>query len=455
MFYLIQVTLCWAIFYALYWLMYRQETFFVANRLYLLLTLVLGLLLPLDFSKLLFVQNTSNNEYITVYLRELSVGASQMESATKEFSLSYQHIIYAVYGVGVLFFAIRFLIGLIKIYTIKANSQIKQCDGYFLAKTKEIHLPFSFWNTIYWSEEVENDALILRHEVAHIQQRHSIDVLFVELLSIVFWCSPLVYCYKKSLRAVHEYLADAAATQAYSKQEYGAMLIRQLQSGMQPTIANSFISSQIKQRFAMMLKSSSPCAAYIKYIVCAPLIFILSVLLHQESLKAQEVFTDENGLKTIKYTDFNIVENMDTIVRFDPATLKESINFNKRTDTVYQKLEIPAEFVGGQTELMKYLGSEVKYPKEAREKKQEGRSVIQFVVSKTGFVESIKVRKSSGFSLLDEEAKRIILTMNKGFYADLNDLKGFTPKSLWKPGSKNGKAVACYFTLPIGFKLEK
>jgi TonB family protein len=295
---------------------------------------------------------------------------------------------------------------------------------------------------------------MLRHEVAHIKQRHTFDVLLIELLSIVFWCSPLVYCYKKSLRAVHEYLADDAATQTHSKQEYGSMLIRQLQSGMQPTIANSFISSQIKQRFAMMLKSSSPRAAYLKYSVCAPLIFILSVLLHQESLKAQEVFTDENGYKITKYTDFNIVESMDTIVTFDPATFKESIAFVKNIDSVYQKLDNPAEFIGGQVELMKYLGSAVQYPKEAREKKQEGRPIIQFIVTKNGWIDAVKIKKSSGYPLLDEEAKRIVLSMNDAFYTTTENGCRIT-KSHWKPGAMNGKSTSCYFNLPLSFKLEK
>ncbi|MEY4904497.1 MAG: hypothetical protein RLZZ292_2312, partial [Bacteroidota bacterium] len=211
---LLQTTFCWTIFYALYWLLYRQETFFQLNRLYLIVTLVLGVVLPWNVTKWLAERGASPT--VTQWLDPVVVGSQRLEIGVSDWVISYKEGLFYIYFLGCVVVAIRFLFGLKKLYFLYKKSEKQYKNGYILAKIEKKELPFSFFNIVFWSDaNDQNDAattaLMLRHEVAHIQQRHSYDVSFLEILSIFFWCSPLIYCYKKSLRTVHEYLADEAA----------------------------------------------------------------------------------------------------------------------------------------------------------------------------------------------------------------------------------------------------
>ena len=450
MVYLLQINLCWAIFYALYWLFYRQETFFRANRFFLIFTLILGLLLPFDIAKWLS-QSVDNENVIVIYLKEIIVNATQTGEQIQTFSIDYRNILTFLYAAGCAVVLLRFLFGLKKLYHLYTQGEKEKREGYTLVKTQDIHLPFSFMNLIFWSQLVDNEVdeerhRILMHEIAHIRQRHSLDVLFVELLNIVFWCSPILFLYKKSLRAVHEYLADEAATEDFSKKEYGTLLIRQSQSGMQLAIANSFIHSQLKQRFAMMLKPSSPRIAYLKYAFCTPIVLFLSYFLHQQSINAQKVRIEEDVAKTTIYGHFDVRESIDTIITFDPSTFKESVRVINNTDTIYNVVDKQATFIYGQDSLMHFLTYNIKYPKEAREKNASGRAVIQFKVNSRGWVRDVKLTKSVGNALLDNEALRVVSL--------------FAPESInentapyWVPAVVNGKNVSSYFVIPISFKL--
>lgn len=451
MLYLLQINLCWAVFYGLYWLMYRQETFFRVNRFFLLLALLLGLVLPMDFAKL-FIQPIDNQSIMTVYLETFVVGTKQTSEKIEHFSLDYKNVLWLVYALGCAVVLLRFLFGLKKLYTLYTHGEKEKKAGYTLVKTNEIHLPFSFMNFIFWSQHIDNEEVenrrILLHEIAHVRQRHSFDVLVLELLNIVFWCSPLVYLYKKSLRAVHEYLADEAATQDFSKREYGTLLIRQSQSGMQLAIANSFIHSQLKQRFVMMLKPSSSRIAYVKYALCTPFMVLLSYFLHQESINAQKVTFDQYGTKITSFEKYNITESIDTIVTFDPSTFVETVQIVKNVDTVYSKADKIPTFIQGQDSLMRFLAYNIKYPKEAREKVSEGRVLVEFQVNPYGWVENVMLKRSAGNDLLDKEALRVVSILAPEIITNK-----MAPH--WTPGVYKGKNVSAYVVLPISFRAEK
>ena len=451
MLYLLQINLCWAVFYGLYWLMYRQETFFRVNRFFLLFALLLGLVLPMDFAKY-FLQPIDNQSIMTVYLETFVVGTKQTSEKIEHFSLDYKNVLWLVYALGCAVVLLRFLFGLKKLYTLYTHGEKEKKSGYILVKTDEIHLPFSFMNLIFWSQHIDNEEVenrrILLHEIAHVRQRHSFDVLVLELLNIVFWCSPLLYLYKKSLRAVHEYLADEAATVDCSKREYGTLLIRQSQSGMQLAIANSFIHSQLKQRFVMMLKPSSSRIAYVKYALCTPFMVLLSYFLHQESINAQKVTLDQYGVKTTSFEKYNIRESIDTIVTFNPSTFAETRQIVRNTDTIYLKADKVATFIEGQDSLMRFLAYNVKYPKEAREKTAEGKVLIEFTVNPYGWAEDVKLKRSAGNDFLDNEALRVVSILAPQMITNKT-------RPYWTAGMYQGKNVSTYVVLPISFKLEK
>ena len=294
--YILEVSLCWAAFYFLYWLLLSRETFFHFNRWYLLSTFVLSLVIPEAEWQL--PQPVAESDIAVVYFQPITLGMETLEVTVTATALTpsigVMDVLRCLYWIGVAFFALRFLVGFIQIIRFYRKSERQRRDGYELVLSKKIHAPFSFFNRLFLSKKMElnpeDQQNILRHELAHIRGGHSIDVLLLELASILFWCSPFVYLYRRSLRNVHEYIADAAVLKTTKKKQYGHLLIRQSQSGHSIAIANHF-HSQLKKRILMMMRNQSKRQAMLKYLLAIPLTLTVMLVFSnadaQASLKEQ------------------------------------------------------------------------------------------------------------------------------------------------------------------------
>lgn len=309
--YILEVSLCWFGFYLLYEFLLRRETFHQANRLYLMGTLILGLVIPLLEFSTPIVEEEGLTEY---YLQTITIGLETFEEAVViaatetnlTSSISTLTVLLSIYWIGVLLGFLRLGYGLFQIFQLYRSGSIIQKNGYKLVETTKPHLPFSFLGFLFLNKalSIENPAFsktdqqkIIKHEEAHIWQGHSLDVLFLEVLSILLWCSPLIYFYKKSIRIVHEYLADDSVLQISKKKQYGRLLLKQSQSGMQISLANNIFHSQLKKRLEMMTKTKSKRKALLKYAFVLP-ILALSIFL----------FAKEDVLNTIELSNTMMME---------------------------------------------------------------------------------------------------------------------------------------------------
>ena len=289
--YLIEVSICWLLFYGIYILLLRKETFFNINRWYLLTTLGLGLVIPMfrvDFTSLFYTEPAS-----VVYLAE---GFSELEyviadsvEKAQEVDYSWLTFVKAIYFLGVFIAFSKFLYGFRQIYSLYRTGAVTQKGKYKLVVTEKPHLPFSFFNYLFWHKDTAledtDSGKIITHELAHINQWHSLDVLFLEILGILLWFSPPIYWYKKSLRAVHEFLADAYVLRDTKKKQYGHLLIRQVQSGMQISLANNFIHSQLKQRINMMTRNQSRRKELMRYLPALPLLLLMVLVFSNKNVQ--------------------------------------------------------------------------------------------------------------------------------------------------------------------------
>jgi TonB family protein len=234
-------------------------------------------------------------------------------------------------------------------------------------------------------------------------------------MTIVFWWNPLVWFYKKSLRTVHEYLADDAVLQTTKKKQYGQLLIRQSHSGMQVALANNFIQSQLKNRIMMMMKSKSQSQQLWKYLLFLPVLGLLFMTFSCENATAQ---SEE---KTVLNTDdiYKVVEEMPRFAGTDVSNLTHEED--KRTAS--NKL------------MLEYIYKNVTYPANAREEGIEGMTVIRFTVDKSGKLRDFETVRSV-HKELDAEAIRVAKSMPD-----------------WIPGKQRGKVVNVQFNLLIKFKL--
>jgi len=295
--YSLEVGICWAILYLIYIAFLRRETFFSINRWYLLSSLALGLLIPvLRTIPIAFQEEVVvvNEALYFISAGPQLIAANITAPSETESILSLNNLLLLVYSLGVLLVGSRFLIGLLKIKKLHASGLKTDKGSFTLVETAKFHLPFSFLNCVYFSKEMpinDNIEKILKHELTHVESWHTLDVLFTEVLQVLFWFNPLIILYKKAIKESHEYVADASVLQDTSQKIYGQILLRQSQSGLQIALANHFFHSHIKKRLTMMKQKKSKRPAMIKYLFALPVILLLMILFQSQAMPENTEFT--------------------------------------------------------------------------------------------------------------------------------------------------------------------
>lgn len=402
--YLLESSFCWLVLYVFYALLLQREKTFGYNRIYLLLSLFLGVLTPL----LKF-----DNQVTTVLLAPINLSVlitptlDNLTQATPSFG---QEILLILYGFGVVFFAGRFLQELLKIHAIYKKGTVKKCGNYYLVVMEDIYPPFSFAHCLFIPDTLTQDPktydCILTHETTHIHQAHSFDILLIEVLQIIFWFNPILILYKIALRDQHEYLADQAVLCKTTVTHYGHLLLEQSVSSTLPLV-NFFFHSSLKKRI-MMMTTNSKCFPLSNY-----LFSLLACVLTFWMISCQK------NIKTSKEESPDSFPYLASCQNTDKAAQKKCSN---------------------QT-LLTYVYNHLQYPEAARKAGIEGMVVLDFVIEKDGNIGAMKIAKSAKNDALDAEALRALQQIKE---------KG----NIWKPGRKNGKDVAVNFKLPLSFKLK-
>ena len=286
--YCIEVTLAWTVFYLIYLLFLRRETFFRANRWYLLHTLWLGALLPY-LRKIPFSLTSSDNIiYDSVYYVNQSTQAVVASvSAETTSSIDWSTIILGLYLIGVIVTTMRLAVGLRKIKSLYKSGQKTKRGSYTLVMSEEFHLPFSFFKYVFLHQSfLEDDNLkeIITHELKHINDLHTLDILLTEVIAILFWWNPLVYLYKREIKQNHEFIADAYASQNSTLKNYGQILLGQSSSGIELALTHQFFSSHLKKRITMLYTTKSARYKMSKYLVVLPCLFFFALLFSSNTL---------------------------------------------------------------------------------------------------------------------------------------------------------------------------
>ena len=274
--YIIQVVLFQVLFLAIYDFFLSKETFFTKNRWYLLSTPIVSFLLPLV--QIPSFQKAIPQAYI-YYMPEIILSPERIiQEASWYQSVNYLAILF---GIGVLLFSIFFFSKILQlIHLTRVYRGIKK-EGYTLVLIPKQSKAFSFFNYIFLGEEIPDaqKEQIIAHELVHSKQKHSLDLLFFELLKIVMWFNPMVYSYQKRITLVHEYISDAVATKSEPKDEYINQLLSNFFQVENIAFINQFYKqSLIKKRIIMMKKKQSKKMNQLKYLVLIPV--LLSMLFY-------------------------------------------------------------------------------------------------------------------------------------------------------------------------------
>jgi TonB family protein len=458
--YLLNVHLGWALFAAFYFLLLRKDTFFAARRAYLFLSVAMGLLIPFWPKIVTSAEPILQQKWLQVLVVSGQNVQESVNWLTATLAFVQGNIMLTIYLMGCLFFLIKYVREFYLLKKLKKNSNCSAglYNGtlFLWAQNDKVETPFVLQNTLFW-QVGPNDPFsntnesILKHEVAHIRLKHSYDAMIMLLCCSLFWFSPLVWWFRRALLLVHEYQADALATNHASIEQYGHLLISHTPSGRQLGLTHTFFQSPLKQRLLMLMQKRSKQWNYGKFFLVFPLTILLmsatslpmlaqraAQYVVQDGEEMIQVTYENNATKVvegIKYGKNEPYVGLDTIITFDPDTYIETVRIVE--SALYDAADVAPVFPGGDAELFKWLAQHIRYPDDARKAKQEGTAYIQFVVDDEGAVRQVKVTKSTGSVSLDKEAFRVIHEM-----------------PYWKPGTIKGKPVSVIYTLPIKFKLN-
>lgn len=274
--YILKVSLCIIVFYTFYMLVLRKCTFFVLNRLSLVFGLLLSFIIPiLEFS---FFKGASNGALSTIvypFLSDPDAGFLQSRNIPDNvMTLNFSMFLPVIYFTGVSVLLFRFLLSSVRIVRIINHSETSRIGRYKIVRV-DSNSPFSFFHLIFLPKG-ENNPLIIEHEMAHVKQFHWVDLILVEVASMLLWFNPFVFFYKRSLKLQHEYLADTSVIKDYSRMEgYLSCMLKQVQVVNLGGIVSQFYCKTIKKRIIMMAKDKTPHKYLGVYVLLLPLVCLL------------------------------------------------------------------------------------------------------------------------------------------------------------------------------------
>ena len=288
--YLIKSSTLLLFFFTTYYFLLKKETFFTANRWFLIVGIFCSALLPLlSFQKIVWLEPVVS----TVQLMNIGTTSTTVTniSTLEENAFSWEIVLIVLYCLGVFIFLSKLIIEFYSLKKVISTNNKRQSDGFEFIEVNHLITPFSFFNKIVYNpnlfqaEELEN---IIEHEKIHAKQLHSVDVLIARIYCILFWWNPIVWFYKKAMIQNLEFIADQnALAKAVDKKSYLLTLLKITTAENPVAITNHFYQSLIKKRIVMLHTNQSKKYHSWKYFIVLPAL-VFFMLTYQIEVVAQE-----------------------------------------------------------------------------------------------------------------------------------------------------------------------
>ena len=288
--YLIKSSAILAIFYFCYNLFLQRDTFFQSNRWFFIAGLITAILIPLVVIPI----------YITVQPQEFIYTVSNLAYSNENTitPFDWDRVLTTIYFLGVSIFAARLLIQIYSLVSLIIRNKKQRSGKFIFVEVEDNISPFSFFNWIVFNpnqfKQTELEQIIT-HEKVHANQFHSIDILLIQIASVVFWCNPLIWFYKKELHQNLEFIADnEAQKQASCERSYQHLLLKASMPNYQMALTNNFYNSLIKKRIVMLHKNRSKNRNHWKFILILPILALFIM-----SFNTKEIIVDTESSKSI------------------------------------------------------------------------------------------------------------------------------------------------------------
>lgn len=385
--YIIEANLGVILFYGIYLVVLEKENDFTKQRVVLLGGIVCALAFPLVQ---LPVVADAGIAITTITLPEVIVNSSSQTPVNSLFIL---------YTAITTLIAIPIIIHAIRLYRISKNGRGYYRNNYFIVESNENLPSFSFFKLIYIGRanelSTEDKHLVMEHEMHHGRLLHSIDMLLITVLCIVFWFNPVLWFYRRTMAKTHEFEVDSIIARQHGVPGYVELLAKTALSGNGFLLTHHFNQSFILKRINMINSIKNRISNWrIAVLACAFAGYFVFAACTDQQVAAGEV------------------------------------------QEVVAMVDETAQPKDGMTAFYEELSAVLSYPAQARTMGIEGKVYIEFLVDESGKLSDFKVVKGIGAG------------------CDAAAVDALAKVSNWKPAVEKGKVVQQRLVLPIAFKLN-
>jgi hypothetical protein len=271
--YVLKTIIISGMFFGYYWIALRNKKFHYYNRFYLLTASIMSLAIPLLKLNWFTVEEPvlySSNEIVKFIL--------PVSNENKTIQLDWIDYTTVVAGIiAITLFGILIL-NVIKIQLLKRKNEVTQMEGFDFINTNEDNAPFSFLNNLFWKQSIslqeEVGQQIFKHEITHIQQKHTWDRIYCQIVTSIFWMNPFNWFIQKELVVIHEFIADEEAVGNSNVEAFAKMLLQTHYGNHFLNPTHQFFYSSIKRRLTMLTKSSNTKYSYLRRVMVLPILMV-------------------------------------------------------------------------------------------------------------------------------------------------------------------------------------
>ncbi len=440
-----------------YYLFLERERTFKFNRVFLLLTLVFAYVVPFIALPILFKNTVKTNLIIGESVQDLPQ-ISVIETA----SIDWIKILTIAYITVSILFLIKFVYSIIKIKLLKGEK--RQYLNQQIVILDKNYAPFSFLNTIYFSKNqiVDNqiDERIFIHEKCHTEDKHSLDILFIEFLKIFSWFNPALFFYKKAMVDNHEFLADQYVLQNnYDLENYQHLVLNEIKRAQNFNLTHQFDFNNTKKRFIMMTSKNSR-FMWLKKLTLLPVLAILFVLFTKkvnaqtENTPISETTPIKTGKKNVAIPiDDKIMKLERSELSVDAKKILRDLNLKKDTIKTKQKVQAPIELPAPPSP-SEFKQDPAQFP--------DGMNVLRSLISNnfnTSIFNGIEGLVKTTLYLSVDETGNVSNVFAEGDNLKFNEeaVRSFNVANagkIWKPATENGQGVKTVYKIPLTMQFE-
>lgn len=296
LYYLLKVIAISAVLYGYYWFFLRNKLFHSYNRFYLLSIVFLSIILPLV--KINFWEKTHAGTPASIRLLQAVNSSDEMLDEVvvyygKSSIINTEQVLYLLFIAICIAFTAKFIKSIYAIHKLKKKSAVAKHDNLTMVFCYDKSTPFSFFRNIFWNNDIdittEKGKQILQHELVHVNELHTHDKLFINIVLIVFWCNPVFWLLRRELNIIHEFIADNKTVAKGDTAALAQMILQTAYPTRHNALTNSFFYSPIKRRIAMIKKQfQNPKVGYAGRVLALPLTVLLFAAFTLKTKKQNE-----------------------------------------------------------------------------------------------------------------------------------------------------------------------